>query len=100
MGLARTRLGEFGQARATLRRALELAGAAGQPLTEARALLGLGELALASGHPEQAVDLGRRALDVFNSMGAPRDAVRAANLLDDAGTAPGDRGPVTAVMTG
>jgi tetratricopeptide (TPR) repeat protein len=51
LGVAKTRLGELGQARNALQRSLEIAGTVSERLAGARALLGLGELALASGDP-------------------------------------------------
>jgi hypothetical protein len=72
-----------------LQRALELAAAAGERLVEARALLGLSELCLASGDPNQAVVYGEGAVDVFRSMGALLDAARAVTMLSAAHTALG-----------
>ena len=93
----RSRQGEFGQARDALQRALELAGAADQPLTEARALLGLSELALASGDPRQAVAFAQRAAGAFRGMGTPLYEARALTLLGDAHAALGDRAAADAV---
>ncbi len=79
-----------------MQRALHLAGAVGQPLTEARALFGLSELALTSGDPGQAVVFGQRASEVFHSMGALLDDMRALTLLSEAYAALGDTDAATA----
>ena len=83
-GIAKVRLRDFSSARDALQRALELADVVGQPVTEARALLGLGELTLATGNPAQAVAYGQRASAVFRELGALRDDARAFTLLSRA----------------
>ena len=97
-GVARVRQGEFAQARTALQRALELAGIAGDRWAEARALIGLSELALASGDPGQAVVLGQQASGIFRDMGAPLDEVRALTLLSDAHAALGDSAAAAAAL--
>jgi hypothetical protein len=59
-------------------------------MAEARALLGLGELALAGGDPRQAVVYAQRVSNVFRGMGAPLAQARALTLLRDAHSALGD----------
>lgn len=59
-------------------------------MAEARALLGLSELELASADPRQAVLLGQQAAGVFGNLKAPLYEVRALVLLSDAYTALGD----------
>ena len=59
-------------------------------MAEARALLGLSELALTSGDPGQAVALGQQASGIFRGMGAPLYEERALTLLSDAHAALGD----------
>jgi DNA-binding SARP family transcriptional activator/tetratricopeptide (TPR) repeat protein len=88
VGVAKTRLGEFGPARSALQRALELAGTAGTP--RQRILRGLGELALASGDPGQAVVLADQAAGASRDLGEPLEEVQALTLLSDAHAALGD----------
>jgi DNA-binding SARP family transcriptional activator/tetratricopeptide (TPR) repeat protein len=88
VGVAKTRLGEFGPARSALQRALELAGTAGTP--RRRILHGLGELALASGDPGQAVVLAEQAASASRDLGEPLEEVQALTLLSDAHAALGD----------
>jgi hypothetical protein len=64
-----------------LQRSLALARAIGERLAEARALLGLSELALASSDPRQAVVLGQQASDVFRDRGTQLYEVRTLSLL-------------------
>jgi DNA-binding SARP family transcriptional activator len=90
LGVANARLGNFGQARSGLRRALELARILGQRLTEARTLRGLGELALASGDPQQAVGLAGQAAGASRELRAAPDEIRALTLLADAHIVLGD----------
>ncbi len=59
-------------------------------MAEARALLGLSELALTGGDPGQAVVLGQQASGIFLGMGAPLYEERALTLLSDAHAALGD----------
>jgi hypothetical protein len=67
-----------------LQRSLELAGTTGERLVEAQALLGFGELALASGDPEKVGVLAQQAADIFESIGALLYAARARTLLAEA----------------
>jgi len=90
VGVAKVRQGEFGQARSALLRAMQLAGTAGERLAEARALLGLSELALTSGDPREDVVFGRQASDAFREMGTPLLEAGALTLLSEAHTALGD----------
>lgn len=53
-------------------------------------LLGLSELAIASGDAGQAVVLGHRASGIFRDMGALLDEARAHDLLSTAHAALGD----------
>jgi hypothetical protein len=78
------RLGEFAQARAVLQRAMELATGVDEPFAEARALLGLTELALASGDPGEAVAFGQRAGDAFRRLETPLCEIEALTLLSAA----------------
>jgi hypothetical protein len=59
-------------------------------MTEARALLGLSELALTSGDPAEALVYGRQASDIFGRLGALLDNARALILLSHAHAAAGD----------
>lgn len=92
LGVARARMGDFGSARDALRRALTLARSVGERLAEARALTGLGELALASGDPAQAEVLVLQASEIFQAIGAPLYQAQARTLLNRtqafSGTAP------------
>jgi hypothetical protein len=90
VGVANVRVGEFGRARTALQRALELPGTTGERHADARALLGLSELALASGDPAQAVVFAQRASGAFAEFGAPLHEARALTLLGEAHTALGD----------
>jgi tetratricopeptide (TPR) repeat protein len=90
VGAVKTRLGNFGQARGALQRALELAGMLGDRRSEARTLHGLGELALASGDLQQAVRLAGQAVDASRELRASPDEMQALTLLADAHTAVGD----------
>jgi hypothetical protein len=89
-GVAKVRQGDFDHANGALLHARKLASSAGQPLTEARALLGLSELALTTSDPAQALIFGQQAADVFRDMGALLDAARALTLLSAAHAALGD----------
>ena len=73
-----------------------LAGTAGDRLIEARALLGLAELALASDDPGQAVALGQQAAGAFRDVGVPLIEAQALTLLSDAHLALGDSGAAAA----
>ena len=53
-------------------------------MAEARALLGLGELELASGDPRQGVVLGQQAAALFGELTAPLYKARALTLLSNA----------------
>ena len=90
VGVAKVRQGEFDAGRSALQRSLELAGTVGERLVEARALLGLSELALARGDPGEAVDLGQQASEVFLDVGAVLYQVRTLTLLSAAHAALGD----------
>jgi DNA-binding SARP family transcriptional activator len=90
LGVANTRLGNFGQARSALQRSRELADVMGDRVTEARTLRGLGELALASGDALQAVDLAGQAVDACRKLRAAPDEIRALALLADAQAGLGD----------
>jgi Tfp pilus assembly protein PilF len=90
VGAARTRLGEFGQARGALQHALERGGMLGQRLNEAKALHALSELALASGDPGQAAALAGQAACACRELGALPDEARALALLGHVHTALGD----------
>jgi DNA-binding SARP family transcriptional activator len=90
VGVARARLGELHQARRALQCALALAAAVGERLIEGRALLGLSELALADDEPGQALELGQRAADVFEKVGAPLYRARALAMQGRAHAALGD----------
>jgi len=74
-------------------------GAAGERLAEARALLGLSELDLASGDPGQAVAFARRASEFFRSIGALIYDVRALTLLSEAYAALGETDAAVAAST-
>lgn len=84
LGIANTRLGNFGQARSALQRALELAGMMGDRLVEARTLRGVAELALASADPQQAVSLAGQAVRASREVRASVEEMRALTLLADA----------------
>jgi Flp pilus assembly protein TadD len=84
------RLGEFGQAREALQRALELADSIAERTAHAQALLGLSELALASGDSGEAILFGQRAADASREMRMPLDEARALTLLGVAYAAAGD----------
>src|SRR5262249_40919514 len=84
----KAQLGEFDQAHSILQSARSLAKTAGERLAEARALLALGELALASGDPDHAVGLGQQASDIFREIETPPFEERALTLLRDARAAP------------
>lgn len=73
-----------------LEQSRELAVAVGHRLAESRSLLGLAELALATGDPAQATVTERQALAMFQAVGAPLYQARALTLLSDAYTAAGD----------
>jgi DNA-binding SARP family transcriptional activator len=96
IGIAKVRQAEFDQARNMLRRAMDFAVTAGERLAEARALLGLSELALASGDPKQAVVFGLQASQMFRDMEALLYNARALTFLSDAYAALGDADASTA----
>jgi hypothetical protein len=98
-GVARVRQAEFKKARDVLQSALDLAVTSRERLAEARALLGLGELALASGDPGQAVVFGKDASDMFRGIGAVLYDARALTLLSDAHAALGDGAAVVSAET-
>jgi DNA-binding SARP family transcriptional activator/tetratricopeptide (TPR) repeat protein len=89
-GVAKVRQGEFSSARDALTRAAELADTVSEQLVGARARLGLSELALAAGDPQQAVVLGKQASNGFRDIGAWLYDVRALTVLSDAHAALGD----------
>jgi DNA-binding SARP family transcriptional activator len=89
-GVAKARLGEFGPASSALQRSLDLASSADERLAEARALLGLSELALISEDPRRAVALGERASGLFREIGAPLYDTQALTVLSSAHAALGD----------
>jgi tetratricopeptide (TPR) repeat protein len=89
-GLAALRQGQHASARSALEDALELADGGGVPFVAASTRLGLSELALASGDPEQAVDLAIRAAETFRELGASLEQSRALTLLSHAYRAGGD----------
>ena len=62
--------GELAQAESCHREALELARAIANSWDEAHALAGLGRCAQAAGHATQAGVLLRRALEIFQRIGA------------------------------
>lgn len=62
----------------------------GDRMAEVRAVRELGELALASGDPGQAVVLAGQAAGGFRELGTPLEEARALTLLSDAHTALGD----------
>jgi Tfp pilus assembly protein PilF len=66
--------------------ALELARTNTSPSTEARALAALGRCALAAGHTDDAADMLRKALEIFQRIGAA-EAVAVSAELDAAGQA-------------
>lgn len=86
IGVARVRQGEFSKARASL----QLAVSVRERLAEARATLGLSELALASGDPEKAVIVARQASQVFRDIGAQLYEMRVLALLGKAHAVLGD----------
>jgi tetratricopeptide (TPR) repeat protein len=96
IGVARVRLGEFGPAREALQHALELAGRMDTRVAQARVLLGLSELALASDDPGEAIVSGQRAAAAFREMRMPLYEARALTLLSDAYAALGEAGSADA----
>jgi DNA-binding SARP family transcriptional activator/tetratricopeptide (TPR) repeat protein len=90
IGIARVRQSELEQARNALERAREFAVIASEQLVEARAILGLSELALVSKDPSQAVVFGLQASRMFRSMGVLLYDVQVHTLLCDAYTELGD----------
>jgi len=56
-------------------------------MAEARAVLALSELALASGEPAQALKLAQQAAAAFRDLGTPRDHARALTAVSQAHTA-------------
>jgi hypothetical protein len=90
LGGARLQPGELGAARAALKRARELATAAGEQMAEAQALLGLSELALASDDPQLASALAQQASGACREIGAPLYGERTQSLLASAHAALGD----------
>ena len=59
---------------------MELARAIGSPWTEAHALAGQGRCALAAGHTDEAADMLRKALEIFQRIGAVEAAGVSAEL--------------------
>jgi tetratricopeptide (TPR) repeat protein len=96
IGVAWVRQGAFSAARNSLQRAMEFAVSAREKQAEARVRLGLGELGLASGDPEQAVRLAAEASRMFHEMNAPLLDARALDLLSDAQAALGNAEAATA----
>ena len=72
--------GDVDLARSCHQRALELARQIGSSRDEAPALAGLGRCALAASRPAEAADNLRRALEIFERIGAPEAAEVAAEL--------------------
>jgi tetratricopeptide (TPR) repeat protein len=72
--------GDLSQARASHQQALDLARQHGIPLGEARALAGLGRCARAAGRTAEAEDRLRRALAIFQRIGAAEAADVSAEL--------------------
>jgi tetratricopeptide (TPR) repeat protein len=72
--------GDLAQAKECHQQALELARAIVSPSTEARALAGLGRCALAAGHTDQAAQMLRNALQIFQRIGAAEAADVSAEL--------------------
>jgi tetratricopeptide (TPR) repeat protein len=72
--------GDLVQAEGCYQQALELARAIASPWTEAHALAGLGRCALAAGHTDEAADMLRKALDIFQRIGAAEAADVSAEL--------------------
>jgi tetratricopeptide (TPR) repeat protein/transcriptional regulator with XRE-family HTH domain len=62
--------GNLGEAMDSFRQALDLARTAAYPALEADVLVGMGRCTLASGDTPQAVDLLRRALEIYRRIGA------------------------------
>ena len=60
--------------------ALEQARAIASPWTEAHALAGLGRCALAAGHTDEAADMLRQALEIFQRIDAAEAAGVSAEL--------------------
>ncbi|HEX3492548.1 MAG TPA: tetratricopeptide repeat protein, partial [Streptosporangiaceae bacterium] len=72
--------GDLAQAQECHQQALEQAHAIASPSTEARALAGLGRCALAAGHTDKAADMLRKALGIFQRIGAAEAAGVSAEL--------------------
>ena len=72
--------GELAQAQECHQQALDLARATGSSWAEAHSLAGLGRCAMADGHPAQAGELLRQALEIFQRIGAPEAADLLAEL--------------------
>ena len=72
--------GDLAQAKGCHQQALELARAIASPSTEARALAGLGRCALAAGHTDEAAEMLRQALEIFQRIGAAEAADVSAEL--------------------
>ena len=66
--------GDLAQAEACHQQALDLAREIASSWDEAHALAGLGRCALAVGHATQAQELLRRALEIFQRIGAAAEA--------------------------
>ena len=88
-----------GAAAAHLETALELYARLGMPLEEARCRAGLARVLAAGGHAAPATNAARRALNVFERLGARPDADAAAALLRTLGgagrSAPRQEGELT-----
>jgi tetratricopeptide (TPR) repeat protein len=70
LGQAMLRQGDFDTARAQLEHAQALAAEIGDPLKQAEVEAAWGELAYLDGHPERALEHGRRALESAARIGA------------------------------
>jgi tetratricopeptide (TPR) repeat protein/transcriptional regulator with XRE-family HTH domain len=72
--------GDLAQALGCHQQALEQARAIASPSSEAHALAGLGRCALPAGHSDEAADMLRRALEIFQKIGAAEAADVSAEL--------------------
>ncbi|MGC4746846.1 AfsR/SARP family transcriptional regulator [Micromonospora sp. DT201] len=84
LGVAHLRVGDHTEARAALNDARLLAANSGERLIGGRVELSLGELALASGQPPQAVTHLRQSLSLFRSIQAPVLESRVLAMLREA----------------
>ena len=84
--------GDLAQAKGCHQQALEQARAIASPLTEAHALAGLGRCALAAGQTDEAADMLRKALRIYQRMGAVEAADVSAELQALANARPAGQG--------